>query len=154
MERVLGKVESHVNAVVHLGDGWAGIHSLMPAFSHLPLHAVVGNCDFEAGPLVTAFHAGGKKILLTHGHRQHVKTDWQRLSYLAEENEADVCLFGHTHTPAIFYVAHVLLFNPGSISLPRGDNPPTYGVLTITDEGLINACVVGRQRDGSYRPLE
>ena len=40
---------------------------------------------------------------------------------------ADLALYGHTHRPSQETRDGVLLVNPGSTSLPKGGNPPTFG---------------------------
>jgi len=41
----------------------------------------------------------------------------------------DVFIYGHTHILRAEKVDNVFLLNPGSISLPKENNPHTYGVL-------------------------
>ena len=36
---------------------------------------------------------------------------------------------------------HVALFNPGSISLPRGGGLPTFGILTI-ENGRVEGAIM------------
>lgn len=98
---------------------------------------VGGNCDFGMNlPAEQVFEAGGKKILLTHGHKFRVKTTYQSLLYKACEVGADVVIFGHTHVPANFTQEDILFFNPGSIVIPRGNSKPSFGLLEITNENV------------------
>ena len=52
---------------------------------------------------------------------------------LAMDKNADIVLFGHTHTPELKYVSEYekpfYLFNPGSIGSGKG----SYGILTLTE---------------------
>ena len=59
-------------------------------------------------------------LFLTHGHL------WEPA--LFPKSKTDAILSGHTHRPSLqFNVNGVLCFNPGSISLPRGEFAPTFG---------------------------
>ncbi|MDR3239180.1 MAG: metallophosphoesterase [Clostridiales bacterium] len=153
MRLALEKAVRHVGAVVHLGDGWPEIHELMRSYPQIPLYAVTGNCDAEPEQSVLTFHCHGRKILLTHGHTLHVKNNYERISLFAAENEADVCLFGHTHIPVIFQAGRTLMVNPGSIGIPKDKQPRTYAVIDIPEDGAIHAQIVGRQPGGAYQPI-
>ena len=48
----------------------------------------------------------------------------------ADEQQADILLFGHTHRAECFREGPLWVMNPGSIG--RG-SPCTYGVITIAD---------------------
>ena len=85
--------------------------------------------------------AGGKNLLLTHGHKQRVHWNPDTISYWAAEQGADVVLFGHTHMPFWDDSWHVAMFNPGSISLPRGGGLPTFGILTI-ENGKVEGAIM------------
>ena len=128
-----------------MGDGWDEVHDLAVKYPHMPLHAVSGNSDFGSGPDVLAFNFGSKKFVITHGHRYDVKYDRLRICLLAEENEADVCMFGHTHLPELFYHGRSLMLNPGSISLPKGNYLGCYGVVDISESGVIEGRVMARE---------
>lgn len=54
-------------------------------------------------------------MLAVHGDLYGVKIDLCRLSYYAEEANAQVVLFGHTHQPFAGYVGSVMMINPGSL---------------------------------------
>ena len=41
----------------------------------------------------------------------------------------DVLLHGHTHVLRAEQKGEILILNPGSVSLPKEGNPPTYAVL-------------------------
>ncbi|MFR5717817.1 MAG: hypothetical protein ACLUD9_03615 [Anaerotignum faecicola] len=58
--------------------------------------------------------------------------NYDTISYWAEE-QADVCAFRTYAHAALEAGGRVALFNPGSISLPRGGTLPTFGILTMED---------------------
>lgn len=118
--------------IIHLGDGWREAQLLQTRFPALPLERVPGNCDFVHGePLERIVPLQGHRVLLCHGHTLHVKSGLLTALYTAREREADVLLFGHTHTPLVDYRDGVWLLNPGSIG---SSFSPTYGVLELTPE--------------------
>jgi len=105
--------------------------------------AVAGNCDFiTSAPREHILTIGQKRILLMHGHSHDIKTSYNRLMYYAQEKEVDACLFGHTHIPAVFSHESVFFMNPGSTREPRGSSSPSYGLLTIDDQGNITGEVI------------
>lgn len=94
--------------------------------------AVAGNCDyFSNGPTEETIDLGEHKILLTHGHLHGVKSNLQRLYYRSQELGADIVIFGHTHIPLYIVENDVHFLNPGSITLPRGNSKPCFGVITL-----------------------
>ena len=56
-------------------------------------------------------------IYLSHGHVFN-HNNWH------EKNS--ILIYGHFHIPFIEETDDNLFINPGSVSLPRGDNKPTY----------------------------
>lgn len=98
--------------------------------------AVLGNCDWNKDAKPEEFiELGGKKIWLTHGHQQKVKYGNQDLGWWGRHYEVDVVIYGHTHMRDITWDDDLLIFNPGSLSLPR-DGGASCGLITITDNKL------------------
>ena len=61
--------------------------------------AVCGNCDFlSMEPPFRKFELGGKKIYMTHGHLYGAKQGLQGLAQQARQCDADIVLYGHTHS--------------------------------------------------------
>lgn len=94
--------------------------------------AVRGNCDTEVDQMVLEFPiladyslwmVGEHCIYATHGHVFH-------RDHLPPLKKNDILLHGHTHIYCADQCAGHLIINPGSVSIPKGGNPPTYGVLT------------------------
>ena len=96
------------------------------------LLCVRGNCDAEVDQMVLEFPVladyavlpvGQRLIYATHGHIYHVKN----LPPLAP---GDVLLHGHTHVPAwTEFGQENLYLNPGSVSIPKENNPHSYMTL-------------------------
>lgn len=102
--------------------------SLLSSLSPAPL-CVRGNCDAEVDQMVLPFPIladyaqfcwDDLHIFATHGH--HFSP--QSLPPLAP---GEIFLYGHTHRmQAEWNAAGVLCLNPGSPSLPKEGDPPSY----------------------------
>lgn len=93
--------------------------------------AVRGNCDAEVDQMLLKFpmmsdysmlYAEGRRIFVTHGHVYD-------MDHLPALRQGDVFIQGHTHIPVAEQRDGVFLINPGSITLPKGGFPNSYGVL-------------------------
>lgn len=114
------------------------------------IYAVRGNCEAEVDQMVLEFPVmadymiladGGVTFFATHGHLFHE-------SNLPPLKQGDVLIHGHTHVLCAEKRKGYYLFNPGSVSIPKGGNPPTYaiyedGCFTIWD---FEGHCVARQR--------
>jgi putative phosphoesterase len=149
---VIDKTLQDGGCVIHLGDHASDADLVLKKHPGINLTKVRGNCDYAPQiPAEAIITAEGHKIFLTHGHLQNVKTGYNHLITSAISREADICLFGHTHTPDIFYYENILFLNPGSISLSRSILCPTYAVINFAN-GKAEASVVAKEAFG-YRPV-
>lgn len=145
---VLTQLGERMDMVFHLGDFDEDAILLAEQFPQLPFHMVKGNNDFSMDtPSHKLVSAGGRRFLLTHGHRQRVYSGLDSISYWAEEQGADLALFGHTHVPLNDGWGRVHLFNPGSISMPRDSRIPTFGILTV-EQGRIEGAIMEYREGG------
>ena len=95
------------------------------------LLCVRGNCDAEVDQMVLNFPVladygilieGGHTFYMSHGHIYNEQN-------LPPLMDGDIFLYGHTHVlRAEKKGAHTFL-NPGSVSLPKEGNIPTYAIL-------------------------
>ena len=139
---VLKRIGGKMDMVFHLGDHDADALELQREFPALPFHYVKGNNDYLIDtPATKMVRAGGKAFLLTHGHKQRVHWNPDSIAYWAEEQGADVVVFGHTHMPVCDDDGRVMLFNPGSLSLPRGGSMPSFGVLSV-ENGRVEGAIM------------
>lgn len=123
--------QKDVDGCFFLGDGSGDAIELESRYPEMPLYSVLGNCDYGSHyPEDGLVKLGGVKIYYTHGHTLGVKMEMQRLWHHAKSIGADAALFGHTHTPYYEFYNGIHLFNPGSLSIPRGGNA-TYGTIQI-----------------------
>ena len=141
------------DGILFAGDG---LRDLSRVEIPCPLWAVAGNCDWLTTPLVInggvfepqneeLITVEGVRILLMHGHKYGVKGGLGQAVALAMQKDADVLIFGHTHTPlelhlrpdserADFSVTKPLtLFNPGSL----GDRHASFGTVTVRNGQLL-----------------
>ena len=65
---------------------------------------------------------GKHTIYATHGHIFHEKN-------LPPLKAGDILIHGHTHVLRAEDKGNYILLNPGSVSIPKEGNPPTYGIL-------------------------
>jgi putative phosphoesterase len=94
--------------------------------------AVRGNCDSEVDQMLLDFPImsdqawvlldDGRRLVVTHGHVYNAD---QRPPMSAN----DVLIHGHTHIPTAERTGACYLFNPGSVTFPRNDYCPSYGIL-------------------------
>ncbi len=109
---------------IHLGDHFFDPEGICD-------YVVRGNCDFGEAPSEQIIHIGGYKLFITHGHRYKVKRGIDFLRERVREIKPDIVLFGHTHKIFEDYRDGTFFFNPGSISLPRGLEDPSYLILNL-----------------------
>ena len=96
------------------------------------IFCVRGNCDTEVDQMVLEFPiladyavipTADRLIYATHGHHFNLKQ-------LPPLQPGDILLHGHTHIPAWESFGDGNLYlNPGSVSIPKEGNPPTYAIL-------------------------
>jgi putative phosphoesterase len=129
-----------VNMWLHAGDYNRDIRYLKQ-FTDVQIISVLGNCDWNKEAKPEEFiEIGGKKIWLTHGHQQKVKYENNDLARRGRQYEVDAVIYGHTHIADITWQDELLLFNPGSTSLPR-EGFASCGLLIIKD-GKITAQIL------------
>lgn len=95
------------------------------------IYCIRGNCDTEVDQMVLEFPiladyaliaAGGLTIYATHGHVYNA-------GHLPPMQKGDILLHGHTHVLKAEQCGDITILNPGSVSIPKEGNPPTYAVL-------------------------
>ena len=93
--------------------------------------AVRGNCDTEVDQMVLEFpiladysllSVDGLRLYATHGH---VYNEQHMLPLMP----GDILIHGHTHIYEAMKSGEHVILNPGSVSIPKGGNPPTYAIL-------------------------
>ena len=93
--------------------------------------AVRGNCDSEVDQMLIEYPMmadysiilyNNRRLFLTHGHIYNEDN-------LPNLSENDVLVHGHTHIPVAKKHNKIYVLNPGSISLPKENNPNSYAIL-------------------------
>ena len=125
-----------VDLILHAGDHYRDGLKLA-AETGLPVKAVLGNCDsYSEGPLEELIEATGHRILLVHGHLGGPAQWFGRLFARACGCGASTVIFGHSHTAQIIKEDGLIFFNPGSITIPRDNDRPSYGILEIDEDSI------------------
>ena len=101
------------------------------------IYAVRGNCEAEVDQMVLNFPVmadycilaiDGLTFYATHGHVYNENN-------LPPFREGDILIHGHTHVLKVEQMEGYILLNPGSVSIPKEGNPPTYAVL---EDGIFS----------------
>lgn len=134
----LGQMKSIVEAmsgvelILHAGDFYEDSKRISDA-TGIRVVGVVGNCDYLVkGPTEELLSVAGKRIYLSHGHIYHVKKEYSLLVERSKSLDADIAVFGHTHTPVIFEKKGILFLNPGSLHAPRKGYQPSCAILEVS----------------------
>jgi hypothetical protein len=137
MNAVIKKYGDTVQAIIHLGDCDLDLYVYKCSNdAPLPVYMVAGNCDNENySKREEMLELEGFRVLITHGHLYVVHGTTDMLVKYAEAQNAAVCLFGHTHRSAMFTENGIFYMNPGSLSDPRDNKPPSYGLLELDAQG-------------------
>lgn len=128
-----------IDLIAHTGDHYADAKLLAEEF-HVPVAAVRGNCD-SSGPASEIIETEYGKILLTHGHLEHVNYDLMGLKYRAMEAGCRAVLFGHTHRGLVTEEDGIYFVNPGSLTQPRDESSGSYAIVRTADENFDASIV-------------
>ena len=100
------------------------------------IYAVRGNCEAEVDQMVLQFpvmadycilNLDGRTFYATHGHVYNENN-------LPPLKNGDILIHGHTHVLKAEKREDYTLLNPGSVSIPKEGNPPSYAIL---EDGLF-----------------
>lgn len=145
LERAIAKFKAHqADYLVILGDALyhgprnpipegyapADCATLLNEFAE-QIIAIRGNCDSEVDQMLIDYPmmeanatllVDGRRFFLSHGHLFNPEN-------LPPLTAGDVFGFGHVHLPIAETNANgIHIFNPGSITLPKQNNPASYGL--------------------------
>ncbi|QGT98879.1 hypothetical protein SYNTR_0286 [Candidatus Syntrophocurvum alkaliphilum] len=105
--------------------------------NNIEFKGVVGNCDrYSSGPEDSIIDLEGVRFYLTHGHNYGVKSNLNRLYYKAEELNANIVIFGHTHISYCEKINNIWMLNPGSASRPRKSPRGTFALIEINNQSI------------------
>lgn len=130
---------AHPNAAAYIHCGDSELAYDDPVI--INMERVKGNCDLDNRFLdELVVELAGKRIYITHGHLFQVKSTLMSLSYRAEELQADIVCFGHSHLLGAELIEDRLFLNPGSLKQPRGRKEKSYLVLSIFEHQYQIKC--------------
>ncbi len=115
--------QMHKDADYHLDAG----DICLPKHQYEPLHLVTvkGNNDFGSDePYMRILDLKGLRVMLTHGHKEHVKLTHETLVNVALAEHVDVVIYGHTHRPYYQKDRGITIINPGAL----GDYRKSYAI--------------------------
>lgn len=107
------------------------------------IYAVRGNCEAEVDQMVLEFPVladymllmpGNRTVYATHGHIYNENN-------LPPMRKGDILLHGHTHVLRAEQKGDIWIWNPGSVSIPKEGNPPTYAVLECDEKGIYTFSI-------------
>ena len=125
--------------IIHAGDIVGDAEDIVAIYPDIPLYCVRGNNDFsQRFPDKLTLVVDGKTIFVTHGHEYAVKyeSSLSSLEEKARKVNADLCIFGHTHTPYNDIRGSLTILNPGSSRFTG-----TYGICEI-ENGKMKTCIL------------
>ncbi|PLS16909.1 YfcE family phosphodiesterase [Bacillus sp. M6-12] len=133
VSRIKVRHRNEVAGMIHCGDSELSYGSLeMSGFL-----AVRGNCDFEGNyPEHISQDLAGFRFFITHGHLYNVKMTLMNLSYKAQEENAQIACFGHSHIAGSEMIGDTIFINPGSIRLPKQGPEKTYVILEVNSNEI------------------
>ncbi len=149
---ILGDILNHgPRNPVPQGYQPAAVAELLNQYSEQIL-AVRGNCDSEVDQMLLNFPMqesyawilleNGQRIFLTHGHIYNS-------DHRPPLKKGDIIAYGHTHIPLAEQNGEQFIYNPGSITFPKGGHAASYGlyqdgtlkVLSFADEVLQQVSI-------------
>ncbi|HSN05440.1 MAG TPA: metallophosphoesterase family protein [Nitrospira sp.] len=139
-----------VTTILHAGD--IGDPDVIRRLQQIaPVVAVSGNVDdFERSgfPRARVIRRAGAIIAIRHilfekGHLTDDAREWLAAA------QPHVCIFGHSHRPAIDRHGGTILFNPGSAGPRRFSLPRAVGLLTIHEGRIMPQLIRLKDSAGS-----
>ena len=128
------KKHKDIRHIIHCGDVEADVEYLEHVYGTThAICAVCGNNDYSRStPYSRIIPVEGHRIFVSHGHREHVKQTLYTISRMAEGENCDICIFGHTHIQFTEKDNGLILLNPGSIGYFRTE----YAILEVEKEAV------------------
>lgn len=95
-------------------------------------------------PKEVIYNVGKKKIYIAHypmdkqgKYRRHIKhANAEENEEMFSEIDADIYLYGHTHSDVYNLKNGKIYINPGTVGCPKNTNYAKYGILNIEEENV------------------
>ena len=130
--------EEQADRLILLGDLlYHGPRNDLPNEVKEQFYVVRGNCDAEVDQMVLQFPImadycilmdGERTLYASHGHVYNEEN-------LPPMKQGDIFVHGHTHVLRAEKKENYTILNPGSVSIPKEGNIPTYAIL---ENGLFS----------------
>lgn len=140
-----------IDVLVHLGDYKRDGQELARELG-VDCFCIRGNMDGSVDREHEFLYVECGKILLTHGHRDHVKRGVEDLIAACKEEDCKGAFFGHTHVPYLNEMDGITLLNPGSLSLPRSGGQGSYAIVTTDREGIHASILYDTPKGPTKKP--
>ena len=140
----LARRSGPVDVAVFLGDGADDFAQVRPEWEAqgTVCYSVAGNNDWRSDdPQEAAFRVGKVVFYACHGHTRYVKYGLDRLWFAAREREAEVALYGHTHSADIALEYGLCMINPGAVC-SRRPKGAAYAEILVEDNGTVIPRIV------------
>lgn len=133
--------EANVSLIIHAGD-IVDLNVIRELERIAPVVAVYGNTDppeiRALMPAMAIIEVNGKRVGVVHDVGIPPLWGIDKMERIANENNLDVLVFGHTHKPFLKSEGDTIFINPGS---PIDPLPPllvkrAVGLLIITEERI------------------
>lgn len=124
---------------IHCGDGERELNSFLmayPEYTGRTFH-VKGNCDWSSvSPTQLVLDLeNGHRLVALHGHT--LDGGVGSMYYVAQEEKADLVLFGHLHRRHDNIMGRVRIVSPGSAAQPRDGLPPSYALIDLVGDQYV-----------------
>lgn len=124
-----------IDLIIHAGDGVDDVISIGYE-TQVPYYVVRGNNDYYTNEAYDKIiEIDGVKIFLTHGHNYGVYGGSDQVLEKARDYNCQIAIHGHTHIYKNEEIEGITVLNPGSVSLPR-DNNPGFMLMDIEDGNI------------------
>lgn len=121
-----------IDLLIHAGDGVEDVINISYE-TNIDYFVVKGNNDYFSNESYDKYiEIDQIKIFLTHGHNYNVYQGIDKIIKIAKENKCDLAIHGHTHIFNQKEIDNITVLNPGSVSLPR-DNNPGFMIMNISN---------------------
>jgi len=114
IETLKNVILKHQDTMFHINAGDMSLPKNIVEKYHII--SVKGNNDFGSDlPYMRVFEIEKLKIMLTHGHLEHVKLSLDRLIEKAKQHQVNLCIYGHTHVSSHLVLDGIHFINPGAL---------------------------------------
>ena len=134
--------ETNPDAILHLGDHIDDAQKLNQEYPDAVFYMLRGNCDYSnIGKTEMFLTISGVKVFMAHGHTYGVKASLDNFVNEARRLEADVALYGHTHSASVQREFGMWFMCPGQLERNNRIHFASYGIVTI-ENAMVNCEVI------------